>query len=194
MLYEWSDRMFKSERSREMKSKRKVLAVLVVAVVLLTALLPAVGLAEAPLTYVSGLECAYVDVPAVPVQHGQTLHFSGQVHQNLFFSDDPAVFPNGVNTAVLDMTINLVTGNAVVYAVASIQPDGVNGTWEGHGTFLVDTLTGGQQGHGVFHGTGDLAGQTLVLDVTGGNPADCPQAPNLMSAGIWSGLIAPAVP
>src|SRR5512143_2530711 len=114
-----------------MKGKKRPLVVLVVAVALLTAFVPAVGLAEAPLTYVSGLECAYVVVPAMPEQHGQTLHFSGQVHQNLFFSDDPAVFPNGTNTGVLDMTINLVTGNAMVYAAASFQPDGVNGTWEG---------------------------------------------------------------
>jgi hypothetical protein len=177
-----------------MKGKKRAVVVLVVAVVLLTAFIPAVGLAEAPLTYVSGLECAYVVVPAIPEQHGQTLHISGQLHENLFFSDNPAVFPNGVNTGVLDMTINLVTGNAVVYAEASFQPDDVNGTWEGSGTFLVDTLTGDQQGHGVFHGTGDLAGQTLVLDVSGGNPADCPWAPNLMSAGRWSGFIVPAEP
>jgi len=177
-----------------MKRSRGLLVVLVVAVALLTAFVPAAGLAEAPLTYVSGLECAYVIVPAIPVQHGQTLHFSGQIHQNLFFSDDPAVFPNGTNTGVLDMTINLVTGNAMVYAEASFQPDGVNGTWEGAGHFLVDTLTGDQQGHAVFHGTGDLAGQTLVVDITGGNPADCPWAPNLMSAGIWSGFIVPAEP
>jgi hypothetical protein len=177
-----------------MKGNRRLLVVLVVAVTLLTAFVPAVGLAEAPVTYVSGLECAYVIGPAIPEQHGNTLHFSGQVHQNLFFSDDPAVFPDGTNSAVLDMTINLATGNAMVHAEASFQPDGVNGSWEGFGSFLVDTLTGDQQGHAVFHGTGDLAGQTLVLDVTGGNPGACPGAPNLMSAGIWSGFIVPAEP
>lgn len=177
-----------------MKGNRGLWVVLMVAVALLMAFVPAVGLAEAPLTYVSGLECAYVIVPAVPEQRGQTLHFSGQVHQNLFISDDPAVFPNGVNSGVLDMTINLVTGNATVYAEASIQPDGVNGTWEGFGTFLVDTTTGEQQGHAVFNGTGDLTGQTLVLDITSGNPADCPWAPNLMSAGRWSGFIVPPEP
>jgi hypothetical protein len=177
-----------------MKSKKRPLLVLIVAVALLTALIPATGFAGPSLIDVTGLECAYVVAPAVPEQHGQTLHFSGQVHQNLFFSDDPAVFPNGTNTGVLDMTINLVTGKAMVYAVASFQPDGVSGTWEGAGHFLVDTLTGDQQGHGVFHGTGDLAGQTLVLDVTGGNPADCPWAPNLMSAGRWSGFVVPAEP
>jgi hypothetical protein len=177
-----------------MKGKKRLLAVLVVAVALLTAMVPAVGLAQAPLTYISGLECAYIVGPVAPEVHGQTLHFSGQIHQNLFVSDNPAVFPNGTNTAVLDMTVNLVTGNAMVHAEASFQPDGVNGTWEGHGSFVVDTLTGDQQGHGVFHGTGDLAGQTLVVDVTGGNPADCPWAPNFMSAGIWSGFIVPAEP
>lgn len=177
-----------------MKGKRRLLAILAVTVALLTAFVPAVGLAEAPLTYISGLECAYVVAPAMPEQRGQTLHISGQVHENLFFSDDPDVFPDGINTGVLDMTINLVTGKAVVNAEASLQPEGVNGTWEGQGHFLVNTLTGDQQGHAVFHGTGDLAGQTLVLDVTGGNPANCPWAPNLMSAGILSGFIVADAP
>jgi hypothetical protein len=177
-----------------MNGKKRPLVALVMVVALLTAFVPAVGLAEAPLTYISGLECAYVVGPAIPEQHGQTLHFSGQVHQNLFFSDDPAVFPNGTNTGVLDMTINLVTGKATVYAEASLQPDGANGTWEGHGSFLVDTLTGDQQGHGVFHGTGEFAGLTLVEEITAGNPLDCPDLPGFMSAGRWSGFIVPPEP
>lgn len=172
-----------------MKGNRRCLVVLVVIIALLTAFVPNVGLAQSPLTYISGLECAYLAVPAMPEQHGQTLQLKGQEHQNLFFSDDPAMFPNGTNTATLDLTINLITGNATVYAMASFQPNGVNGTWEGHGSFVVDTLTGDQQGHAVFHGTGDLAGQTLVVDITGGNPANCPALPGLMSAGIWNGFI-----
>lgn len=177
-----------------MKRKKRLLVVLVVAVALLTALVPATGVAEPSMIHVSGLECAYVVTPAVPEAHGNTLHFTDQIHQNVFFSNDPAVFPNGVITAALDMTINLVTGKATVYAEAVIQPDGATGTWEGHGSFLVDTLTGEQQGHGVFHGTGEFAGLTLVLDITSGNRADCPQAPNLMSAGRWSGHIVPPEP
>jgi hypothetical protein len=177
-----------------MKGKQGLMVVLVVAVTLLTAFVPAVGFAEAPVTYISGLECAYLLIPAIPEQHGNTLHISGQVHQNLFFADDPAVFPDGTNTAVLDMTINLVTGKAAVHAEAVFRPDNVYGTWERQGHFLVDTLTGYQQGHAAFHGTGDLAGQTLVLGITGGNPADCPALPGLMSAGIWRGFIVPAEP
>lgn len=176
-----------------MKGNGRVLVVFIVVVALLTTFVE-VGLAQSPLTYISGVECAYVVIPAIPEQNGQTLHFNGQVHQNQFFSDDPAMFPNGINTAILNMTVNLMTGNAMVYAMASFQPDGVNGTWEGRGSFLVDTLTGNQQGHAVFHGTGDLAGQTLVVDITGGNPASCPDLPGLMSAGIWSGFIIPAKP
>jgi hypothetical protein len=177
-----------------MKGKKSLLVALVLAVALLTASVPVAGFAEANTIHVSGVECAYVLIPAIPEVHGKTLHVTDQIHQNLFISDDPAVFPNGVNTAHLDLTINTVTGQATVFAAAVFQPDGVVGAWEGHGTFLIDLLTGGQKGHAEFHGTGELAGQTLVLDTSSGNPADCPALPGFMSAGRWSGFIVPAEP
>ena len=177
-----------------MKGKRSLLVVLVLAVALLTASVPVAGFAEGNRVHVSGVECAYVLIPAVPEVRGSTLHITDQVHQNLFISDDPAVFPNGINTAHLDLTINTVTAKAAVFATAVLQPHGVAGAWEGHGTFLIDLITGGQQGHAVFHGTGVLAGQTLVIDTSSGNPAECPTLPGFMSAGRWSGFTVPAEP
>jgi len=192
MLHRKSDRFFVLVRRQFMIGNKSLMIFFAVVVALLMAFTPVAGLAHANKTYFSALECAYVLIPAQPEIRGMTMHITDQVHQTLIFSDDPTTFPNAINTAHLDITINMVTGQATVFAIAHVQPEGVEGTWEGFGTFQIDTLTGEQQGHAVMHGTGELAGQTLVINTTTGDPAACPMQPGFMSAGTWNGFIVPA--
>jgi hypothetical protein len=174
-----------------MKSKKRPLVVLALAVALLTAFVPAAGSAQASKTYVSGLECAYTAVPGQVVVRGQTMHITDQVAANLFLSDDPATFPNSDVTARLDIKINMVTSKMTVFAAQIvIQPEGAAGTWEGHGAMQIDPLRGAGHGHGVVHGTGEFAGQTMVIDATPGNPAECPGTP--VVAWRWQAFIVPA--
>lgn len=173
-----------------MKGKTRVLAVLLVAVALSTALIPVTGLAEANRTRFSGLECVYVLVPGQVEIRGNTMIVLDQVNQNLFLSDNPAVLPNGVNTAHLNLMLNTVTMKATGQASAVFQPDGATGYWEGVGFFQADFAIGTLKGRGVFHGTGEYAGLTMWLDMAKGNLADCPGTPNDATA--WNGLIVPA--
>ena len=175
-----------------MKGKRRVLVVLVTAVALLTAFLPAMSSAQASKTYVSGLECAYQGMPpGQVVVRGQMMHITDQVADNLFISDDPATFPDSDVTGLLDITISMVTSKMTVFASPIvIRPEGASGTWEGHGAMQIDPVRGTGHGHGVFHGTGEFAGQTLVLDATPANPQLCPQSP--VAAWRWQAFIVPA--
>ena len=175
-----------------MKGKTRLFVVVGLAVALLTALVPVTGLADGNGTSFSGLECVYVLVPGQVEIHGNTIHIADQVNQNLFFSDDPAVLPNGVNTAHLDITINLVTMKGTGHASATFQPDGAAGYWTGMGTFQADFAAGTLQGRGVFQGTGEFAGLTMWQDMAKGNVADCPGMAS--DATTWHGFIVPAEP
>ena len=179
-------------------NKRAIpLAILIGVVALLVAAIPAFG-APPQATPVSGLECIYVDTPGEPEIIGQMLFIRGQVNVNRFHSDDPATFPDGTNTAVLDALVNLKTGMVVWSAEAVFQPDGAEGTFEGigQGWFKVDPATGAVDGKGVgvFHGTGELEGFTLKQDLYPGDISQCPPAPNLFDASTWSGFVVPPDP
>ena len=173
-----------------MKGRTRLLVVLVLAAALLTALVPATGFAEGNKAYFSGLECVYVLVPGQVEIHGSTMHIVDQVNQNLFLSDDPAVLPNGVNTAHLNITINMVTMKGMGQASASFQPGGATGSWAGIGAFQADFVAGTLQGRGVFQGTGEFAGLTMWQDMAKGNVADCPGT--AWDATTWYGFIVPA--
>ena len=179
-----------------MKRKAIPLVILIVAVGLLAAALPAFG-APPQATPVSGLECIYVDTPGEVEVTGQMVHIKGQVNVNRFYSDDPTTFPNGTNTAVLDALVNLRTGMIVWRSTEAVfQPDGVAGTFEGggQGWFKMDPATGAVDGKGVgvFHGTGQLEGLTLKQDLYPGDITLCPGA--AFDAGRWQGFIVPADP
>jgi hypothetical protein len=181
-------------------NKRTItLATLIVAIALLLAAVPAFG-APPEEARVSGLECVYLDTPAMPELISDYVVFiKGQVNVNRFYSDDPATFPNGTNTAVLDIRVNLRTGMVVWSSDAVFQPDGVNGNFEGigRGWIKTDPVTGeflDSKGLGVFHGTGELEGLTLKQDLLAGDMGQCPQAENLFDASLWSGFIVPPAP
>ena len=171
------------------------LVILIVVVGLLVAALPAFG-APPQATLVSGLECVYVDTPGEMEIIGQTVFIRGQVNVNRFISDDPAAFPDGTNTAVLDVKVNLKTGMILWSAEAVFQPDGMEGTFEGFGQgwFKTDPVTGAVDGKGVgvFHGTGELEGLTLKQDLYPADPTECPET--AFDASTWSGFIVPPEP
>jgi hypothetical protein len=175
-----------------MNGKIRLLVVLVVAVALLAAFVPAAGFAEGNRMYFSGLECVYVLVPGQPEIHGNTMHIIDQVNQNLFFSNDPDVLPNGVNTAHINLMINMVTMTGTGHAAAIFEPDGATGSWVGIGTFQADFAAGALQGRGVVQGTGEFAGLTMWQDMAKGNVADCPGT--AWDATTWYGFIVPAQP
>jgi hypothetical protein len=128
-----------------MKGNKRLLVVLAIAVALLTALVPVAGHAEAYQTYVSGLECAYVVTPGQVEYHGNTMQIIDQVDQDLFISDDSAVFPDAVAVVHVDIAINMVTGKATAHSTAVLQPDGMARTWEGHADFHLSSIEGARQ-------------------------------------------------
>jgi hypothetical protein len=174
------------------------LVVLIIFVALLLAAVPAFGAPPQP-TAISGLECVYMNTPGELEVIGQMVHIEGQVNVNRFYSDDPASFPDGTTTAMLEILVNLKSGMIVWHADAVFQPDGVEGTFEGigRGWIKTDRTTGkflGSKGVGVFHGTGALEGLTLKQDLFAGDITQCPSAENLFDATLWTGFIVPPAP
>jgi hypothetical protein len=172
------------------------LVILIAVVALLAATLPAFG-APPQATTISGLECIYVDTPGEMEIIGQTVFIRGQVNVNRFISDDPTAFPDGTNTAVLDVRVSRKTGMIIWSAEAVFQPDEMEGTFEGTGLgwFKTDPVTGAVldgKGVGVFHGTGELEGLTLKQDLYPGDPTECPGT--AFDASRWQGFIVPPEP
>lgn len=180
-----------------MKGKAIPSAVLIVCVALLLAAVPALG-APPEETHISGLECVYVDTPGQPVPiTDYLLSIKGQVNVNRFYSDDPETLPDGTNTAVLDILINLRAGMIVWRADAVFQPDEAEGTFEGigQGWIKLDPITGdfqGSKGLGVFHGTGEYEGLTMKQDLFAGDITQCPG--EAFDATLWTGFIVPPAP
>jgi hypothetical protein len=103
-------------------------------------------------------------------EEGQVLHMRNVTHTNFNYSDSP--YMKGINTTVADAEFNLKTGSVVIRGTSSIQPYGINGTWEGTWTFIGNN--GVLKGEAIAHGTGDLFGKTLFL-----NLYDAPPDPDL---------------
>lgn len=92
---------------------------------------------------------------------GDIMHIRGIKHTNVDVSDTPEV--NGLNYTVADGDINLKTGYAAIRGTFSIQPEGIQGTWDGTWTFIGNA--GIARGRSVGRGTGELAGKTLFLEL-----------------------------
>jgi hypothetical protein len=98
--------------------------------------------------------------------NGQIYHIRNFVHTNVTVSDNSEV--NGINTTVADAEINMATGYAVIRGTTSLQPEGIEGSWEGSWTFIANK--GVYRGWAVAQGTGELAGKTLFLNLADGVP------------------------
>lgn len=85
----------------------------------------------------------------------------GQVHSLIIESDDRRV--NGTQSAVLNIVVDLATGAGIVWGTVTIEPDKVDGTWEGF--FAAQGIGAFFAGNAVMHGTGDLEGQVLIVRI-----------------------------
>lgn len=146
------------------KTRTKILA----GVVLLAGVMLITGIvwAKATKTPVAGL----IQVTPHPPQDAERwwiddegiLHYRG-LPADLLLLDGPL---EGTGNAVVNLNIDLLTGNgdesgAVTYQVTWGD---LSGTFEGR---FSTTYTGGVgTGHGVYHGTGDLAGMKLMVDIS----------------------------
>lgn len=170
-----------------MSTRSKIILVTVLVLALLATATTA--FADDPKISFSGQECVYVAQPGQVDFGPNTMTITGQVNVTQFHSDNPAVFPNGTNTATLNIWINTITMQAIWRADAVFVPDDGSGAWLGKGEGQIDLLTGASKGVAVFHGTGANAGKTMWQDLSAGNKSLCPGAP--FDATHWTGFIAP---
>jgi len=92
---------------------------------------------------------------------GQVYHMRGVRHTNINVASVPEL--NGINTTVADAEFNLNTGSIVIRGTNSLQPEGINGTWEG--TWQYINNHGVIKGQAVARGTGELSGKSLFTDI-----------------------------
>lgn len=170
-----------------MKTSSKII---LVAFLLLAMLgITTTAFADDPKVNFSGQECVYIAKPGQIVVGPNTMTITGQVNTTRFTSDNPAVFPNGTNTATINIWINTRTMQALWRGTPVFVPDDGSGSWIGIGEGQINLLTGQSKGVAVFHGTGANAGKTMWMELSAGNKSICPGA--VFDATHWSGFIAP---
>ena len=114
--------------------------------------------------------CEVID-PGEQIFVAPYLIITGITQVEIIESDEPRL--DGVGLLELSAVINLATGNANIWGTFSLEPDAVDGPWET--TFAGQFVLGGfPSGSGFGHGTGDLEGQTIVVDVQDGPPGPNP--------------------
>jgi hypothetical protein len=110
---------------------------------------------------------------------GEVWHVRGQILETLIESDEVRVA--GINTVGYNFDLNLATGSGRIFGTFNIQPDAVDGTWEGiHFGRFSDYVA---SGFAVGHGTGALAGQLLTVK---NQQIDIPDDPPCAAGGAGS--------
>lgn len=156
------------------------LAVLLAAALLLILALPAT--ARASRTDVASFEYDCANEFESDWMEGQVYHIRGFVHTNRSVSANPEL--NGINITFADADINLARGSAAIRGTMSLQPDTIDGAWEGSWTFIGNA--GVYRGYAVAHGSGELFGKTLFLNLYDGSPT--PEDEAMCSGlGAWEG-------
>jgi hypothetical protein len=103
-----------------------------------------------------------------PTFTGNMMHIRDYVHMNVNVSDSP--YLNGINTTVANAEINLVNGSATIRGTMRLEPFAYpDSAWEGRWVFVGSN--GAYFGRSVAHGTGELAGKTLFMDLYDAAPA-----------------------
>ena len=152
---------------------RKFAVVMFVALFVAVLLLPSTGQADARATRIEGLtsyeyDCAILET-FNPWYTGNVMHIRDYVHVNINVSDSE--YLNGINTTVANAEINLVNGSATIRGTMRLVPyDYPDSAWEGNWVFVGSR--GAYFGRAVAHGTGDLAGMTLFMDLYDAPVAD----------------------
>lgn len=131
--------------------------------------------AKASRTYFAAVEYdCFTGMGSEPWMEGNVMHMRDVFHVNVDVSDAPEF--NGLNTTIADAEFNMKTGGAVIRGTLSFQPESIAGTWEG--TWIFTGNKGKGTAQAVAHGTGALAGRTLVLKLYDAAPDD-PRYANL---------------
>lgn len=119
-------------------------------------------------------------------EDGTILHIREQTRTGENISDEPLA--TGTNSIVMNMDLDLLTGEGHAYGTFSLDVSGVEGTWDGHWTLHIypDGFWGTSNGHG----TGDLDGMKLKSELTPWDPGD-PDNPceTMIGADFVSGYI-----
>lgn len=94
-------------------------------------------------------------------QKGDILHIRDILHTNVNFSDTPEL--QGIHSNVANGTINMATGQVSVRGKSVWVPDGIDGAWVGHWTWIANSSQ--NKTWGILRGTGELKGKMLFIDV-----------------------------
>lgn len=154
---------------------KKRIVTLFVLVFVAVMLLGSVYVAGAKAERIEGLtsyeyDCAILETlnPTFTGSEGHMMHIRDYVHVNLNISDSP--YLDGINTTVAQAEIDTRTGRASIRGTMRLEPYAYQGSaWEGRWVFIASN--GLNFGWAVAHGTGDLEGMTLFM-----NLYDAPQA------------------
>jgi hypothetical protein len=169
--------------------KVKILVLSVVIMTIIAASVAAPVYAGSKYQTFSGLECVYLKTEGTPVPTEEGVRILGQVNQNVFYSDDPQVFPDAVHDVVLDIIVDMESGVVNWKGRGTIETEGM-GIWRSKGVGHIDLVSGSSHGKGVYHGTGDYHGMTTWVDLTPGDISRCPGVP--FDATHWSGFVVPS--
>ncbi len=130
--------------------------------------------AKATITEFEGIEtvCSIVNPGDVNISDG-IVHIRGQILTTVIESAE-ARFA-GTNTVVINLDLDPTTGTGTSFGTFSLNPDAVAGTWEGR--FSGKITNGLLSLRAVGHGTNDLKGQQIKVNVQGFAPVVDPPCP-----------------
>ena len=144
--------------------------------------------AQAAVTEFTGSEITCSEgLPEKEWTSGNVLHIRNQIITTRILTTDNRT--TGMNTIVLNFNLNLTNGTGGLYGTFHLQPDEVNGAWEGRfsGQFtnFVTSV------HATGHGRGELAGLQEMVTLQGTDlpasnpcPAGTPTAATLVTGRI----------
>ncbi len=103
-----------------------------------------------------------------PTFSGNTMRIRDYIHVNINESASP--YLHGINTTVANAEINLVKGTTSIRGTMFLEPEAYDGAWQGHWVFIANKGT--VFGWAVAHGTGELKGMTLFMNLYDAPVAD----------------------
>jgi hypothetical protein len=163
------DRFFNLRRRWEMEGKIRVVLVMVLAVGLLAAYVPATGLAEGIKTEFSGTECfleQLADGTSTPLGNG-AVHIVGMLQRGRDDTDDPRT--TGDVYAEINLILDPSTGWGPAWGTFEIVNE--MGTWSGNWSGRLDGWTLSMRAVG--HGSGAYEGLVGYWDYFRPGPVPC---------------------
>jgi hypothetical protein len=156
----------------------KRIVVVLVLVFVATLLLGSAWQVNAKANHIEGLkayeyDCAILHTfqPVFSGKEGEEhiMHIRDYVHVNIIQSESP--YLAGKNTTFANAEMNFKNGSITIRGTSRIEPTAYPGsTWEGNWIFIGSK--GASFGWSVAHGTGELAGMTLFMNLYDAELAD----------------------